>query len=53
MSFTKKSVLIISLACYYFGFYVGYNIRINKKEELEQKLCQLEQYEYCTKQQPK
>ena len=37
--------VIISLSVYFVAFDAGKNTR---KAELEQKLCQLKQYEYCT-----
>jgi len=30
-------------------FTLGYNVGQDGKEELEKKLCELKQYEYCTK----
>lgn len=38
--------LIIGFGAYFIGLDTGKNIR---KEGLEQKLCELKQYEYCTK----
>jgi len=40
------AIIGIVVLCFFIGLDAGHS---TKREELEQKLCQLKQYEYCTK----